>query len=256
MSDPLLVACPFCGAGVGNRCGTIHGRQPSDARYPPHAPHEARIKLSEIYDKLLTAGLGIADKAREKGVELAPDWVPAAKTECTCGHSWLYHQLTEPHVCNECKARLGYEPRRRAIGYVVHLAEETPGHWQLVIETVGDRHRTGVYLEEGQPLLEPWLRFLTAAGLRQPVFVEWNDQHMAVRILPPMEDRVRMIKDAEEGRVPVVLRISACEHYLDPTAPDYATMRKRLEEAVVDQRPVLVTVDVVAGFILSVDPVS
>jgi hypothetical protein len=49
----------------------------------------------------------------ERGADapLLPDWEPDVKGNCTCEHSWLFHQLAEPHVCNECKTCNGYAPR-------------------------------------------------------------------------------------------------------------------------------------------------
>jgi hypothetical protein len=37
------------------------------------------------------------------------EW-PAVRTQCTCGHSWLFHWLAEPHKCNDCETCPGYVP--------------------------------------------------------------------------------------------------------------------------------------------------
>ncbi len=58
----------------------------------------------------------MADSFVKKLMEIAanakplPDWHPAVRTQCTCGHSWLFHWLAEPHKCNDCKTCPGYVP--------------------------------------------------------------------------------------------------------------------------------------------------
>lgn len=46
-----------------------------------------------------------------KDVDELPDWEPPIKTDCMCGHSWLFHWLKVPHKCNNCDECTGYEPR-------------------------------------------------------------------------------------------------------------------------------------------------
>ncbi len=66
------------------------------------------------------------------------NWSPEVKTNCVCGHSWIYHWLAAPHKCNDCVACNGYEVRKVPLGIEMNsLTEKLYRRWQQGAGTGG-----------------------------------------------------------------------------------------------------------------------
>lgn len=102
---------------------------------------------------------------RDEIGDLDWNWSPEVKTTCVCGHSWIYHWLSEPHACNECKACYGYRPAGKN---AMHLNSTTSSLYKRWVEGVG----SGGLADETFTALvksysEPHRKYHTLAHLEQ-----------------------------------------------------------------------------------------